>query len=39
MPVSKKIWRKPEVRAILAGSAESSNKANSDGATKGNVQS
>jgi hypothetical protein len=37
--VTKKVWRKPEVRAILAGSAESSNKTNTDGATKGNIQS
>jgi hypothetical protein len=30
--VSKKVWRKPEVRRIVAGSAESSSVAGSDGA-------
>jgi len=32
MAVSKKLWRKPEVRRIAAGSAESSSTSGSDGA-------
>ena len=32
MAVSKKLWRKPEVRRIAAGSAESSTTSGSDGA-------
>jgi hypothetical protein len=30
--VAKKVWRKPEVRRISAGSAESSNVSGNDGA-------
>jgi len=30
--VSKKVWRKPEVKVIAAGSAESSTSAGTDGA-------
>lgn len=30
--MSKKVWRKPEVKAIAAGSAESSTVAGTDGA-------
>jgi hypothetical protein len=30
--VAKKVWRKPEVRRIVAGSAETSTVAGSDGA-------
>jgi hypothetical protein len=37
--VSKKSWRKPEVKEIAAGSAEASNKTGSDGALKGNIKS
>ena len=34
--VSKKAWRKPEVRVLEAGAAESNNKGtHSDGGTKG----
>jgi hypothetical protein len=30
-PVAKKVWRKPEVKSIVAGSAETSGKSGLDG--------
>ena len=37
--VAKKVWRKPEVHRIAAGSAESANVSGSDGATTGTKKS
>jgi hypothetical protein len=37
--VARKEWRKPEVKVIVAGSAESANVTGSDGATTGTKKS
>jgi hypothetical protein len=37
--VAKKDWRKPEVKVIAAGSAESANVSGTDGATTGTKKS